>query len=49
MRPDFGVGLRSLVFEPVNVTTKSLVRHRVEEALISWEPRIEVRVGHGDG
>jgi uncharacterized protein len=43
MRPDFGVGLRSLVFEPINVTTKSLVRHRVEEALITWEPRIEVQ------
>lgn len=42
MRPDFGAGLRALVFEPVNITTMALVRHRVEQALIVWEPRIEV-------
>lgn len=47
MRPDFGSGLNALVFEPLNTTTMALVRHRVEEALITWEPRIdleEVRV-----
>jgi hypothetical protein len=43
MRPDFGAGLRSLVFEPINVTTMSLVKHQVEQALITWEPRIDVR------
>jgi phage baseplate assembly protein W len=42
MRPDFGSGLRSLVFEPLNTTTKALVRHRVEEALVTWEPRIDM-------
>jgi len=41
MRPDFGCGLSKLVFEPMNTTTMSLVRHRVEEALIFWEPRID--------
>lgn len=41
MRPDFGAGLRALTFEPINTTTKALVRHRVEEALITWEPRID--------
>jgi Bacteriophage baseplate protein W len=41
MRPDFGAGLHALVFEPINTTTKALVRHRVEEALITWEPRID--------
>jgi phage baseplate assembly protein W len=41
MRPDFGAGLQALVFEPINTTTMALVRHRVEEALISWEPRID--------
>jgi hypothetical protein len=41
MRPDFGAGLHTLVFEPINTTTKALVRHRVEEALITWEPRID--------
>jgi phage baseplate assembly protein W len=42
MRPDFGAGLRGLVFDPINTTTVALVRHRVEEALTAWEPRIEV-------
>jgi phage baseplate assembly protein W len=42
MRPDFGAGLRGLVFGPINTTTVALVRHRVEEALTSWEPRIDV-------
>ena len=42
MRPDFGAGLRSLIFEPLNTTTMALVRHRVEQALIAWEPRIDV-------
>jgi phage baseplate assembly protein W len=43
MRPDFGCGLRRLVFEPLNTTTKTLVRGEVEEALVAWEPRIDVR------
>ncbi len=41
MRPDFGAGLHSLVFEPISTSTMALVRHRVEEALIQWEPRID--------
>ena len=48
MRPDFGAGLDELVFSPVSATTFALVRHRVEQALIAWEPRIDVlavRVG----
>jgi phage baseplate assembly protein W len=43
MRPDFGAGLDELVFSPVSTTTFALVRHRVEQALIAWEPRIDVR------
>lgn len=43
MRPDFGSGLHELAFEPVSTTTMALVRHRVEQALIAWEPRIEVQ------
>jgi phage baseplate assembly protein W len=42
MRPDFGAGLRTLVFEPLTATTRALVRHRVEDALVRWEPRIDV-------
>jgi phage baseplate assembly protein W len=41
MRPDFGAGLRALMFEPLNTTTIALVKHRVERALITWEPRID--------
>ena len=42
MRPDFGSGLHALVFEPLNATTMALAKHRVEEALVTWEPRIAV-------
>jgi phage baseplate assembly protein W len=41
MRPDFGANLRALAFEPLNTTTLALARHRLEEALIRWEPRID--------
>jgi len=42
MRPDFGAGLNQFVFEPMNTTTLALVKHRVEESLITWEPRIDL-------
>jgi uncharacterized protein len=42
MRPAFGAGLRSLVFEPATTSTRVLVRHRVQQALVTWEPRIDV-------
>ncbi len=42
MRPDFGAGLSDFVFETLSTTTLALVRHRVEEALVTWEPRIDV-------
>jgi uncharacterized protein len=41
MRPDFGAGLNALVFESINTTTMTLARSRVEEALTTWEPRID--------
>lgn len=41
MRPDFGAGLRALAFEPLNANTLALARHRVEQALVVWEPRID--------
>jgi phage baseplate assembly protein W len=47
MRADFGAGLDDFAFEPLSTTTAALVRQRVEEALVLWEPRIdrvEVRV-----
>jgi phage baseplate assembly protein W len=42
MRPDFGAGLNSFVFEPVNATTMQLIKSRVEESLIDWERRIDL-------
>ena len=42
MRPTFGAGLADLVFEPITTTLIALVKHRVETALIHWEPRIDV-------
>jgi phage baseplate assembly protein W len=41
MRPDWGAGLNALTFEPMNAATFALARHRVEQALIQWEPRID--------
>jgi uncharacterized protein len=43
MRPDFGAGLRALTFEPLSTTTLAMVRLRTEQALIAWEPRIDLR------
>jgi phage baseplate assembly protein W len=42
MRPDFGCGIHSLVFSVVNSSTITLVRSSVHEALLQWEPRIDV-------
>ena len=41
MRPDFGAGLKNLVFEPMNTTTAALAQYNVHQALIQWEPRID--------
>jgi len=43
MRPTFGAGLRAFVFEPINTSTLSRLESRVRDALITWEPRIDVR------
>jgi phage baseplate assembly protein W len=42
MRPDFGAGLRSFVFGPVNSTILQRIKTRVQDALTTWEPRIDV-------
>jgi len=42
MRPEFGAGLQPLVFSPMNATTAALAAHEVKDALIRFEPRIEV-------
>jgi phage baseplate assembly protein W len=42
MRPDFGCGIHELVFAPSNTATAGMVNYHVQDALINWEPRIEV-------
>ncbi|MES1164421.1 MAG: GPW/gp25 family protein [Verrucomicrobiota bacterium] len=42
MRPDFGSRLHELVFAPMNSGTKALVAHYATDALVTWEPRIDV-------
>src|SRR5580704_5678329 len=54
MRPDFGCGIHELVFAVNDITTRTRVSHDVREALIRWEPRIDVldvsveTKGHGE-
>jgi phage baseplate assembly protein W len=42
MRPDFGCGIYELVFAPNDASTRGMAEHHVREALLRWEPRIEV-------
>ncbi len=42
MRPEFGAGLRSFVFGPLSQTVLQQVQTRVQQALVTWEPRINV-------
>jgi len=42
MRPDFGCGIHELVFAPNDATTRGMAAHHVREALLLWEPRIDV-------
>ena len=42
MRPDFGCGIHNLVFAPINTSTEGLIIHHIREALILFEPRLEL-------
>ena len=42
MHPDFGSGLLELAFAQINASTKSLIAYNVTEALMKWEPRVDV-------
>ncbi len=49
MRPDFGCGIHDLVFAVGGATTSAAIADAVRDALIRWEPRIElldVRAAH---
>ena len=42
MRPTFGCGIHDLVFAPNSAATRGMAEHYVREALLRWEPRIDV-------
>jgi phage baseplate assembly protein W len=42
MRPTFGCGIHDLVFATADTTTAALIALAVQDALIDWEPRVEV-------
>lgn len=42
MLPDFGCSIHDLVFEPLNPNTIGDIEYHVKDALIMWEPRIDV-------
>ena len=42
MRPEFGCQIHDLVFDPNDAATSGLARRYVQEALLRWEPRIQV-------
>jgi phage baseplate assembly protein W len=42
MRPDFGCGIHDLVFEALDSATLHRVRALVNDALVRYEPRIDV-------
>ncbi len=41
-RPDFGCRLSELLFAPLNTNTLFLIRLYIQEALETWEPRIDL-------
>ena len=42
MRPDFGCDIHDHIFDIIDTTTLTQVKTAVKNALILWEPRIEV-------
>ena len=46
MRPDFGCGIHDHVFAVDSTTTAGLVEDDVRQALLLWEPRIDVLEVH---
>ncbi len=42
MQPDFGAGLSDFVFAAMTSTNLGRVQRAVEDALVRWEPRVQV-------
>ncbi len=43
MRPEFGCEIHDFLFDTIDATTLSKMEQAVREALLRWEPRIDVR------
>lgn len=41
MNPDFGCGIHDFIFESMNTSSLTRIESSVNEALTSWEPRIQ--------
>ena len=42
MQPEYGCGLKSLVFENINESTLTLLRDAIQRAILYFEPRIDL-------
>lgn len=42
MQPKFGCNMEDLVFESLNTTTKTLMKDKIQTAILYFEPRIDV-------
>jgi uncharacterized protein len=42
MRPEFGSRIRDYVFRPINVETVAELSQEVRNALLRWEPRVDI-------
>ena len=42
MRPEFGCEIHDHVFDVINGATMSLAEESVREAIVAWEPRVDV-------
>src|SRR3546814_7875365 len=42
LRPEFGCGLRDLVFRPTTTTFRAQVADNVRTAIQRWEPRVDL-------
>ena len=42
MRPDFGCDINEIVFAPINTSTGTRIDFHIREALLIWEPRIDL-------
>jgi phage baseplate assembly protein W len=40
--PQFGAGLGKFLFEPNTVSTRQLIKTRIEDAIAAWEPRVKL-------